>query len=482
MRVHIESPFRNGGPALPALEGEHLALVLVDMQYFDAHADWGEGRTARQLGVLHAFDEYFEQINDVIPRIQSLLAACRGKGIEVIHLRVAELTKDSRDAGRNGIVRGLAVPKDSVEAELLEEVKPVGDEVVISKSSSGAFATTNLDRILRNMGINTLVFLGTSTGGCVESTACDAVDLGYRVIVASDACACATRRSHQTALERMAAGSICVSSTDEIQARLSTLPPVDRMARSGVARAKPHVPISATVGTSPENPYGLIFGPAIRLSLVPSTTALLIVDVQYFTCDPACGLGKLVHDRPRSPSVDAYYTRVRNAIPNIVQLLEAGRQSHLMVAFVRTAAQTMDGRDLAPRVRDLGVFPLVGSQEAEILADLAPQPGDVVLNKPAAGVCTGTGLDELLRNARIVTVVLTGISYDGAIEGSVRSLTDRGYGVVLVPDACATFDEHLQERLWNMETGIINVYPASEVVARLRVSQHAEVISRSSSP
>jgi biuret amidohydrolase len=143
--------------------------------------------------------------------------------------------------------------------------------------------------------------------------------------------------------------------------------------------------------------------------------------------------------------------------------------------FMRTAAQTPDGRDLAPRIRELRVVPVTGSDEAEILQELAPQPGDVVLNKPAAGVCTGTGLDELLRNAGIATVVLAGISYDGAIEGSLRGLTDRGYGVVLVPDACATFHEDLQEQLWKMETGIINVLPSPEVIARLQRLEHAEI-------
>jgi nicotinamidase-related amidase len=476
MSAHVENPFRNGGSPSPTLDGAHLALVVVDMQYFDAHADWGEGRTARQLGVLTAFDEYFEQLKEVIPRIQSLLAVCRAKGFEVIHVRVAELTNDSRDAGWKQVARALAVPKNSKEAELLEEVKPMGDEIVISKSSSGAFATTNMDRILRNLGIDTLIFLGTSTDGCVESTACDAVDLGYKVIVASDACACSTRRSHHIALERMTGGSLHVTPTAELLARLSSLPPVDRVSRSGIVKAQHHAPASVPRGT-PEDPYSLIFGPAIRLSFLPATTALVIVDAQHFTCDPACGLGKLAQERRLIPAVAGYFTRVRNAIPNIAQLLEAGRPSNLLIAYVRTAAQTVDGRDLAPRVRDLGVFPVIGSREAEILPELTPRPGEVVLNKPAAGACTGTGLDELLRNAGITTVVLTGISYDGAIEGTVRSLTDRGYGVVLVPDACATFDVHLQERLWNMETGIINVLPTSDIVARLRALQQTEATS-----
>jgi ureidoacrylate peracid hydrolase len=477
MRAHVESPFRAHGSSLAALDAERLALVVLDMQYFDAHADWGEGRTARGLGVLQAFDEYFEQLSDVIPRIQSLLTVCRAKGLEVIHIRVAELTDDSRDAGRKQIVRGLAVPRNSKEAELLEDVKPGDDEIVISKSSSGAFATTNLDRILRNLGIDTLVFSGTATGGCVESTANDAVDLGYRVVVVSDACACSTKRSHQTALGRMASGSVHVCSAQEIHARVSDLPPVDRTARSGVTRARDHVPAAVPQGRPPENPYSLIFGPAIRLPLVPANAALLIVDAQRFTGDPSYGLGVLLQDAPLLPAVEGYYARVRQAIPNIVQLLGAARTSKLLIAFIRTAAQTPEGRDLAPRIRDLRVFPVMGSPEAEILPELAPHPGEVVLNKPGAGVCTGTGLDELLRNAGVDTVVLTGISYDGAIEGSVRSLTDRGYGVVLVPDACATFHEYLQEQLWKMETGIINVEPSSGVIARLQSLEHAQIVS-----
>jgi nicotinamidase-related amidase len=73
------------------------------------------------------------------------------------------------------------------------------------------------------------------------------------------------------------------------------------------------------------------------------------------------------------------------------------------------------------------------------------------------------------------TVVLAGVSYDGGLERSVRSLTDRGYGVVLVPDACATFDAQLQRNLWYMETGIINVLATADVIGALRGSERAGV-------
>ena len=224
MNANADSPFRQTVVVPPALEGEHLALIVIDMQYFDAHPDWGEGRTARQLGVLPAFDEYFAELHAATPRMQTLLEIARAKGIEVLHVRVAEVTNDSRDVGWKQLARGLVVPKDSKEAELLGEVAPVGDEIVVSKSSSGVFATTNLDRLLRNLGITTLVLIGTSTSGCVESAACDAADLGYTVIVPGDACACSTRASHEMALARMAGGSAIVVSAAELCRRSSDSP------------------------------------------------------------------------------------------------------------------------------------------------------------------------------------------------------------------------------------------------------------------
>jgi nicotinamidase-related amidase len=198
----------------------------------------------------------------------------------------------------------------------------------------------------------------------------------------------------------------------------------------------------------------------------------VVVDPHRFACDPACGLGTVVQD---AAAAAGYYDRVRQAVPNMAQIVEAGRTRNLPVVFVRTAGESPDGRDLSPHIRALGSIPVVGKAETEILPDLAPKPGDLVLNKPGSGVCTGTGFDERLRFMGVRTVILAGVSYDGGLERSVRSLTDRGYGVVLVPDACAAFDQQLQRNLLQMETGIINVLPTSGVIAALRSAERAGV-------
>ena len=90
-----------------------------------------------------------------------------------------------------------------------------------------------------------------------------------------------------------------------------------------------------------------------------------------------------------------------------------------------------------------------------------------MLDKPASGIFTGTGLDELLRNLEIENLILAGISYDGAVEGSVRSISDRGYGLFLAPDACATYLQALQDWLWEVESGVIEVKSAEALVAQI---------------
>jgi nicotinamidase-related amidase len=473
MEPSIHHPFRALLPVPDPLRlsGEHTALLVVDMQYFDAHPDWGEGKTARQLGVLDAFDEYFQIVDGAIPQIQSLLQACRAKGVEVIHVRVSEVTNDSRDVGWKQVVRGLAVPKNSKEAELLEDVVAVGDEIIVSKSSSGAFATSNIDRLLRNLGIKTMLFTGTATGGCVESTARDAVDLGYEVVIVDDACADSTRTSHRVALQRMEAAGARICTTAEVRAAVDAVPEVDRRARSGVVRAEAFIPKTIPATGSKRSPYSMIFPPALDLPVEPRSLALILIDVQYGFAHPEHGLARRAIERGLWEQVAPFYDRVETALPNMRRLADACRAAGAPVIYVRTAVQMPDGRELSPKLRRYGLTPTLGTRFTEILSDVAPQPGDVILNKTASGVCAGTGIDEVLQNAGIETVVLAGVSFDGALEGSVRSLTDRSFALFLPPDACATFDERLQQGLRGMESGIINVVSTSDLVARIAAAR-----------
>jgi nicotinamidase-related amidase len=444
------------------------ALIVVDMQLFDAHRDWGEGLTAKELGVEEHFEEYFDQIDAVVPHIQELMSLFRRKELEVIHIRVSEVTEDSRDVSRKQLVRGFVVPKGSREADFLDELQPIDDEIIINKSSSGVFPVTNLDRLLRNMGITKLIFVGTATNGCVESAVRDAVDLGYDVVMVSDACAAGTVETHERALACLEGVLTRVLSTQEVMDHVAGLEIGNRQARSGLERVKPYLPQpSEDDGDAERDPYESILPPALVKGISATNTALLLVDFQRFTCDPTVGLGAVAQSGGSLDALSGYYERVERAREEAQKLLAACRAKGLPVIHVRTAGRLLDGRDLSRKLRAQGFAFGPDSAEAEFLASLAPAPGEIVLDKPASGVFTGTGLDELLRNLGIENLILAGISYDGAIEGSVRSISDRGYGLFLATDACATYLQALQDWLWEVESGVIEVKSAEALVAQI---------------
>ena len=448
------------------------ALVVVDMQYFDAARDAGEGQTARDLGVARYFDDYFEQIDAITPRIARLLDAFRRKKVEIAHLRVAEVTCDSRDVGLKQLVRGLIVPIDSKEAEFLPGLEPAGDEIVINKSASGVFPATNFDRLLRNIGIRTLVFTGTSTSGCIQSAVYDALDLGYEVVLVADACADATSESQAAAVASFAGTGVHVTTTADLLERAGGWPVTNTAARSGLERVKPYLPKHAFLpndrSADEVSPYALIFGPAVRLKVTRENAALVLVDAQRFICDPG---SEFARSLAAQDAYEGFFDRVPAALAGMKRLLEAARGLGYPVVHVRTAGHLADARDLSPKLRRLGLRPVAGTADAAFMPEATPIAGEAVLTKPGSGIFTGTGLDELLRNIGAETLVLCGISIDGALEASMRSAGDRGYGTLLVAEACAG-SQATEQTLRSAERGIINVMSVGDAVACLTEGLH----------
>ena len=84
--------------------------------------------------------------------------------------------------------------------KVLDEIAPVGDEIVIPKTSSSVFISTNIDYILRNLGVRSLMIAGVMTDQCIDSAVRDACDLGYLVTTVSDACATGSQERHDWSL------------------------------------------------------------------------------------------------------------------------------------------------------------------------------------------------------------------------------------------------------------------------------------------
>ena len=88
------------------------------------------------------------------------------------------------------------LPKDREESQLVPELTPKGDEIVITKTTDSALTGSNLRLILHNIGIRNVVVAGIFTDQCVSSTVRSLADESFNVVVVEDCCAAATMELH----------------------------------------------------------------------------------------------------------------------------------------------------------------------------------------------------------------------------------------------------------------------------------------------
>ena len=137
----------------------------------------------------------------VIPNIVRLLAACRAARLEVIHTVIENLTADGRDRSLDYKLSNFFYAKGSWEAQPLPEVAPIGDEILLPKTSSSVFNSTMLDYLLRNIGIEDVFVVGFLTDQCVDHAVKDGADRGYYMTCVPDACMAESEARHAMALE-----------------------------------------------------------------------------------------------------------------------------------------------------------------------------------------------------------------------------------------------------------------------------------------
>jgi ureidoacrylate peracid hydrolase len=171
------------------IDPAHAVLLIIDVQNYCIGAKAGKS-------------EYFRQrLRDtVLPNIRRLQTACRRAGIEVVYSVIENMTRDGRDRSLDYKISGIDVPLGSKDAHVLEEIAPTNDEMIFRKTSSSVFISTNIDYVLRNLGVRSLIVSGIMTDQCVESAARDACDLGYLVTLVTDACTTDSAERHRQSL------------------------------------------------------------------------------------------------------------------------------------------------------------------------------------------------------------------------------------------------------------------------------------------
>jgi ureidoacrylate peracid hydrolase len=188
-----------------ALVPSSSALLFIDVQAYNCSKD---GAIYQSLNEEQRNSEgtrhFYERVEQCKPLWSSLQRACREAGLEVMYTVIQSLTADGRDRGLDYKLSGFHVPPGSTDAEMLPCIAPGPDEIMLPKTSSSVFLSTNIHYVLRSLGVRQLVLCGCVTEQCVEHAVRDACDAGYLVTLVSDACATYSRQRHEASLAAIA--------------------------------------------------------------------------------------------------------------------------------------------------------------------------------------------------------------------------------------------------------------------------------------
>lgn len=177
--------------------------------------------------------------------------------------------------------------------------------------------------------------------------------------------------------------------------------------------------------------------------LVPGSTALLLVDLQNDNAHPDGAFASLGA---------ADHAREQNLVPHVKELLDWARNNSMPIIHNRIVfypGGNFSGTN-APIFRMIGPESLkLGSWGADALEGLEARTDEPVLHRNRMSSFNGTGLDMLLRNAGVTTVVVAGVWTNMAVEHTVRDAADHGYRPILVTDATSSINADWHEAALN---------------------------------
>jgi nicotinamidase-related amidase len=155
----------------------------------------------------------------VLTNLTKAIGAARRVGIPVIYVVVQFREGYPEISSRNTLFSGLKeagrLQESAPDTKVCEEISPQPGEVIVTKKRISAFTGSDLEVVLRSMGIDTLVLTGISSLGVVESTARIAFDLDYRLFVLEDCCSDRDPQANEIALTWILPRITTVCSTED---------------------------------------------------------------------------------------------------------------------------------------------------------------------------------------------------------------------------------------------------------------------------
>ena len=180
--------------------------------------------------------------------------------------------------------------------------------------------------------------------------------------------------------------------------------------------------------------------------LPPGEVALIVIDMQRDFLLPG-GFGETLGNDVSQLAV---------VVPPLQRVLEAARAAGLMVIHTREG-HLPDLSDLPPaklkrgkpslRIGDPGPYGRIlirGEYGQDIIDELAPIAGELVLDKPGKGAFYATGLSEILDSAGITNLIVTGVTTEVCVHTTVREANDRGYEVLVLSDCVGSYFPEFQ--------------------------------------
>ena len=214
------------------------------------------------------------------------------------------------------------------------------------------------------------------------------------------------------------------------------------------------------------------------ITLDPTKTALLIIDLQNEFVSREIGEAAQFKAMGEWERWIPFHDRLDDiVVPNNKRLLDYFRANKMYVTYGRIACLLKNGADRSPVQKSEGwngmLLP-VDEYKTQMVDELAPREGEIVVNKTTDSVVNGTNYVFLLKNMGIETVVVTGIVTDQCVASTVRDLADAGFKVIVVEDACASADMELHHaELKIMNIIYCNVLSTNETLDVLKKFQKA---------
>jgi biuret amidohydrolase len=197
------------------------------------------------------------------------------------------------------------------------------------------------------------------------------------------------------------------------------------------------------------------------MELNPSTTAVVAVHMQPDIVSADGAFGRFF----------AAQAAERDVVGVIDKLLDAARGAGVAVVYTRVAWKS-DYSDLIPNSPLLGMVVqnkclVDGTEMAEIVLQLSPHAGDIVVTHKRVGGFTDSDLDEQLRARGIETVLFAGVATNASVEGTARQASDLGYRTVIISDACSAADQSAHDASLNSLGLLAEIVTSAEAIGAI---------------